>query len=283
MTTDIQPDALHQQLGRGVTRRIMRGVLLLLPLMVTFWLIQFAVQTMDGLLQPIISAISGDEIPGLSFAIIIVALFLVGALSSNFLFRTPGMLLERGIKAVPGVGSIYNTTKKLLPGSDRSAKAPTGFDTVVRIEYPRTGVVRGLPHGHHRRRRRGQVRRRLHALDAHAPVGLARPAPSRRDPGDRLELGPGHAVHRLRRGLLPGVDDVDRDRGPILKTVAHVLLFNVAGIVFVLGLGMQANPALGTLLWIVVAAFAVSTASGCRVVASGGQACGVAAKGTQGP
>ena len=140
MTTDIQPDALHQQLGRGVTRRIMRGVLLLLPLMVTFWLIQFAVQTMDGLLQPIISAISGDEIPGLSFAIIIVALFLVGALSSNFLFRTPGMLLERGIKAVPGVGSIYNTTKKLLPGSDRSAKAPTGFDTVVRIEYPRTGV-----------------------------------------------------------------------------------------------------------------------------------------------
>ena len=159
MTTDIQPDALHQQLGRGVTRRIMRGVLLLLPLMVTFWLIQFAVQTMDGLLQPIISAISGDEIPGLSFAIIIVALFLVGALSSNFLFRTPGMLLERGIKAVPGVGSIYNTwlvqlpldeiqeidwssgqAKKLLPGSDRSAKAPTGFDTVVRIEYPRTGV-----------------------------------------------------------------------------------------------------------------------------------------------
>ena len=140
MTTDIQPDALHQQLGRGVTRRIMRGVLLLLPLMVTFWLIQFAVQTMDGLLQPIISAISGDEIPGLSFAIIIGALFLVGALSSNFLFRTPGMLLERGIKAVPGVGSIYNTTKKLLPGSDRSAKAPTGFDTVVRIEYPRTGV-----------------------------------------------------------------------------------------------------------------------------------------------
>ena len=68
-----------------------------------------------------------------------------------------------------------------------------------------------------------------------------------------------------------------------MKTASHVLLFNVAGIVFVLGLGMQANPALGTLLWIVVAAFAVSTASGCRVVASGGQACGVAAKGTQGP
>jgi len=108
--------------------------------MVTFWLIQFAFQTMDGLLQPIISAIAGDEIPGLSFAIIIVALFIVGALSSTFLFRTPGYLIERGITAVPGVGAVYSTTKKLLPGSDPGARAPTGFDTVVRIEYPRRGV-----------------------------------------------------------------------------------------------------------------------------------------------
>ena len=140
MTANVQPAAVHQRFGRGVTRRVMRGAVLLLPLMVTFWLIQFAFQTMDGLLQPIISAIAGDEIPGLSFAIIIVALFIVGALSSTFLFRTPGYLLERGILAIPGVGSVYSTTKKLLPGSDRSATATTGFDTVVRIEYPRHGV-----------------------------------------------------------------------------------------------------------------------------------------------
>lgn len=118
----------------------MRGLMLLLPLMVTFWLIQFAFQTMDGLLQPIISAIAGKEIPGLSFAIIIVVLFVVGALSSTFLFRTPGYLLERGIVAIPGVGSIYSTTKKLLPGSNRGAATTTGFETVVRIEYPRQGV-----------------------------------------------------------------------------------------------------------------------------------------------
>ena len=140
MTTGAQPPAVHQRLGRGVTRKIVRGGALLLPLMITFWLIQFAVQTMDGLLQPIISAIAGDEIPGLSFAIIIVALFLVGVLSSSFLFRTPGILLERGIMAIPGVGSIYSTTKKLLPGGDRGTAAATGFDTVVRIEYPRKGV-----------------------------------------------------------------------------------------------------------------------------------------------
>ena len=42
--------------------------------------------------------------------------------------------------ALPGVGSVYSTTKKLLPGSDQGSRAATGFDTVVRIEYPREGV-----------------------------------------------------------------------------------------------------------------------------------------------
>lgn len=140
MTATTQPAPIHRQVGRGFGRRLTRGALLLLPLMITFWLIQFAFQTMDGLLQPIISAIAGDEIPGLSFAIIIVALFVVGALSSSVLFRTPGYLFERGIMALPGVGSVYSTTKKLLPGSDRGPRAATGFDTVVRIEYPRVGV-----------------------------------------------------------------------------------------------------------------------------------------------
>ena len=140
MSAATQPAPIHRRVGESLARRVMRGAVLLLPLMVTFWLIQFAFQTMDGLLQPIISAIAGDEIPGLSFAIIIVALFIVGALGSNVLLRTPGYLIERGILALPGVGAVYSTTKKLLPGSDRTAATTTGFDTVVRIEYPRHGV-----------------------------------------------------------------------------------------------------------------------------------------------
>ena len=211
MTTATQNPAVHQRLGRRVTRKVMRGAVLLLPLMVTFWLIQFAFQTMDGLLQPIISAIAGDEIPGLSFAIIIVALFIVGALSSSFLFRTPGYLIERGITAVPGVGAVYSTTKKLLPGSDPGAGAPTGFDTVVRIEYPRRGVWSvGFLDELHRGRGGIEGRRRLHALDSYAPVRLARAASHRPDRGDGLELRPGHAVHRHRRRQLPRHDGHER-------------------------------------------------------------------------
>ena len=43
-----------------------------------------------------------------------------------------------------------------------------------------------------------------------------------------------------------------------LKTATHVLLFVVAVVVFVLGLGvgLQFNPTLGTLLWVAAGAIA---------------------------
>lgn len=47
-----------------------------------------------------------------------------------------------------------------------------------------------------------------------------------------------------------------------VRTVLHVLVFLVAGIVFFLGLGigLSQNPAIGTLLWLVAAGIAVANA-----------------------
>ena len=139
MTTKAQPVAFHRRLGGGVAKRLARGAILLLPLLVTFWLIKFAFEKMDGLLQPVISSVLGQEVPGLSFAIIVVALLVVGALGSTIVFRSLGHLIERGITSTPGIGAIYGTTKKLIPGSEPS-EGGMGFDTVVRVEYPRRGA-----------------------------------------------------------------------------------------------------------------------------------------------
>ncbi len=47
-----------------------------------------------------------------------------------------------------------------------------------------------------------------------------------------------------------------------VRTVLHVLVFLLAGIVFFLGLGigLSQNPAIGTLLWLVAAGIAVANA-----------------------
>ena len=123
----------------AVVRWLIRGAILLLPLLVTYWLLKFAFDQMDGLLQPAFSAIFGQEMPGLSFAIVVIALLAVGAVGSTRVFRWVGRMVERGIASTPGIGAIYSTSKKLIPGSDQGEDA-MGFDRVVRVEYPRRGV-----------------------------------------------------------------------------------------------------------------------------------------------
>ena len=139
MTTQGQSVACHRRFGREVSKRLGLGAILLLPLLVTFWLIKFAYDKMDGLLQPIISLIFGQEVPGLSFGIIVITLVAVGALSSIAIFRWIVRRAERGIIATPGIGPIYGTVKKLIPGSE-STEGELGFSKVVRVEYPRRGA-----------------------------------------------------------------------------------------------------------------------------------------------
>ncbi len=139
MTTENQHPPFHRRFWDGVARRFVRGVILLFPLLLTFWLVKFAFDTLDGLLQPAIAVVFGRELTGLGVAIIVVALLLVGAVASTSVFRWTGRGIERGIISTPGIGSIYGTTKKLLPGSG-PGEMSMGFDTVVRVEYPRHGV-----------------------------------------------------------------------------------------------------------------------------------------------
>ena len=139
MAAHAKPAALHRRFGGAIVRWLVRGAILLLPLLVTYWLLKFAFDQMDGLLQPVISAIFGRELVGLSFAIVVVAVLAVGAVGSTRVFRWVGRMVERGITSTPGIGAIYSTSKKLIPGSDQGKDA-MGFDKVVRVEYPRRGV-----------------------------------------------------------------------------------------------------------------------------------------------
>ena len=138
MTTAVQ--AQQARFRHALGHRISRGGMLLLPLLLTFWLVQFAFDTIDGLLQPIIANAFGEEIPGLSFGIIVAAMFLVGAFASARLLQYPAALFERGVQGLPVVGSIYGTTRQLFATAKDGGKRATGFSTVVRVEYPRRGA-----------------------------------------------------------------------------------------------------------------------------------------------
>ena len=120
-----------------VARRTGAGLLLLLPLGLTYMILKFAYDGLDGVLQPLISAIFGNEIEGLGFGIILAASFLVGALAPIAVLKYPAGLFERVVITVPVIGPTYRTLKQIF-ASGKGKR--TAFSIVARIEYPRRGT-----------------------------------------------------------------------------------------------------------------------------------------------
>ena len=119
--------------------RLARGLLILLPVGVTFVIFQFAFDTLDGQLQPAIEEILGKEIRGLGFLIILLIALLLGAFGPLAVIRYPGRLLERGIRGLPIAGDVYSASKQITESMSAAEGSP-GLRTVVRVEYPRRGA-----------------------------------------------------------------------------------------------------------------------------------------------
>ena len=129
------PSSLKSVIGS----RLARGLLILLPVGVTFAIFQFAFDTLDGQLQPVIEGIFGREIRGLGFLVILLIALLLGAFGPLAVIRYPGRLLERGIRGLPIAGDVYSASKQIAESMSAAEGSP-GLRTVVRVEYPRRGA-----------------------------------------------------------------------------------------------------------------------------------------------
>ena len=120
-------------------RRIfLTGILTAIPIYITIQLLQFMLGIMDRILAPVITRMLGFHIPGLGLVMIILFIFLLGLLVTNFIGRRLYEFGENVLLKVPIVSSIYNTSKQIVQTfSPENRKA---FQKVVWLEYPRKGI-----------------------------------------------------------------------------------------------------------------------------------------------
>lgn len=114
------------------------GLAVVLPLLLTYLLLRFLFETLDGLLDPIIHALLGRKIPGLGFLATIAIIFLIGALTSNFVGRKLVAMTEGLLLRIPLVKNIYGASKQLFDALTLPGKG--AFREVVMLEYPRQGL-----------------------------------------------------------------------------------------------------------------------------------------------
>lgn len=124
-------------------RYIVAGLLVWVPLGMTFLVIRFLLDLMDRLLlllpvewRP--ETVLGFTIPGFGLVLAIAILIITGVIGANLLGRTALSMWESLLARIPLVRTVYLSTKQIL--ASLLSTGSQSFRKVLLIEYPRKGI-----------------------------------------------------------------------------------------------------------------------------------------------
>ncbi len=131
------------------------GLLVLVPLAITIWLLEWAISSLDKTLLLLPKAWHPDtllpfHIPGFGVILTLVVLLFVGALVSNFLGKRLIGWWDALLGRIPVVRSIYSSVKQV--SDTLFSENGNAFRKAVLVEWPRAGTwtigfVTGVPSG----------------------------------------------------------------------------------------------------------------------------------------
>lgn len=124
---------------KGLINYFMQGLLYLVPITLTIWVIVFAFNYLDGLTKPFETEYLGFEIPGLGLLILGISIILIGFLGSTIIFRPLISLVEKLINRAPLIKDIYSAIKDLLSAFVGNKKK---FNRPVLVTMNETGLKR---------------------------------------------------------------------------------------------------------------------------------------------
>ncbi len=127
-----------RRVGTRVRRDFIIGLLIVIPLGVTIFILEWSLSLIDNLLQPLIRVVHGNDIPGLGLAVTIAFVFIIGAVASNVFGKRLINFLETPLHRIPVLRTIYVGTKQILESFSSSEKK--SFRQVVLVEFPSKGI-----------------------------------------------------------------------------------------------------------------------------------------------
>lgn len=133
----------NQSFGKSLRRYFIAGLLVWLPIFITYFIIHFIVQLLDGSLALLPKNYhpdhwAGHHIPGLGVIFTLFILILTGLLVTNFLGHKLLTIWEKLLSRIPLIRSIHSATKQVV----NAILQPNGnaFRQVVLIPYPHRGM-----------------------------------------------------------------------------------------------------------------------------------------------
>ena len=126
-------------IGTMFKRRFLAGIFVLIPVIITFFILWWFFVFIDGLLEPVYFKILGYHMPGLGFVSAILLIFIVGVISTNVFGRKLIEYTEHIILKIPVLKGLYTAIKQIVDAFSPESKS-SSFKNFVIVEYPRPGV-----------------------------------------------------------------------------------------------------------------------------------------------
>jgi uncharacterized membrane protein len=128
---------------KRLRRYLVAGLLVWLPLGITYILLRFLIGLMDRSLKYVPErflpeAWLGISIPGLGVILTIIVLLVTGLLAANFVGRSVVGGWESLMERIPIVRSIYSAAKNFA--EIVFSESGNAFNKVILVEYPRKGL-----------------------------------------------------------------------------------------------------------------------------------------------
>jgi len=130
-------------LTKHLKKKFLTGLFVLIPLLVTIYIIYLVISFVDTILSPVISnitlRITGKEIyvPGTGLFLFAVVAYATGILASNYIGKRMLSYGERLVKKIPFVKGIYSSVKDMTDSF--SSEKKNSFKEVVLAEFPFQG------------------------------------------------------------------------------------------------------------------------------------------------
>ncbi|MBI2867415.1 MAG: DUF502 domain-containing protein [Chloroflexi bacterium] len=126
---------------RHLRSRFIAGLLIVVPIGITAFVLRFVFDFLDGLLASIASTVSGQDIdlhPGVGIGFTLVLVYIVGLVTANMIGRQVVGLVHNVVERLPIVRSIYSAVRQIVEAV--SGTGQLKFNRVVIIDWPRPGV-----------------------------------------------------------------------------------------------------------------------------------------------
>ena len=131
------------------------GLLVLVPLFITLWVLSTLIQTMDQSLLLLPEAwqpkkLFGFNVPGLGALLTLLIIFVTGLVATNIFGQQLIVLWESFLNKVPFVKTIYSSVKQV--SDTLFSNSGNAFRKAVLVQYPRHGswtiaFITGIPGG----------------------------------------------------------------------------------------------------------------------------------------